>query len=169
MRLDFEELNRRVWNFASTSTPAIRGMFAEGSRWLMTGVETATTVGATVAILKAVPPAASAGKRLYDLFGGKELTQTRQERDDARKELAASQERAVALEEALTAVRQEAEDGAGVINTLAEEVIDTQAELGDIQSAFDEYRKNTEIAFWAGGSVIVVLLVVVAYMAVRHG
>jgi septal ring factor EnvC (AmiA/AmiB activator) len=117
----------------------------------MTGIETITAIGAAAAALKATPPVLDAGKKFLGVLSRTELKQTRQQLDDTRK--------------ALEATEQELRESETVVANLVEEVIETQAELGDVRAAYDDYRGKVDLIFWAGGSVILVLLIFLVFMS----
>ena len=131
----------------------------------MNTLETATTV---TAVLNTIPPAANAGKRILEMFTSPELKNTRQERDNAREELRLSQLQVSGLQEELSAARNEIEENIEAMDILADEVVAMQQETIDVTSAFEDYRGTAEIAYWAGGTVIVILLIAVACLIAKQ-
>jgi hypothetical protein len=124
--------------------------------------ETATTV---TPVLKTIPSAADAGKRVYEIFTGTELKKTRQERDDAREGLRLSEIRVTELQEELSAAKGEINENVEAMDVLADEVVAKQQEVIDVTSAFEDYRDRAEIVYWAGGVVIVVLVIALICVA----
>jgi len=124
--------------------------------------ETATTV---TAVLKTIPSAADAGKRVYEIFTGTELKKTRQERDDAREGLRLSEIRVTDLQEELSAAKGEINENVKAMDVLADEVVAKQQEVIDVTSAFEDYRDRAEIVYWASGVVIVVLVIALICVA----
>ena len=51
------------------------------------------------------------------------------------------------------------------MDVVAEEVVAKQQEVIDVTSAFEDYRDKAEIVYWAGGVVIVVLVIALIYVA----
>jgi hypothetical protein len=127
--------------------------------------ETATTV---TAVLKTIPSAADAGKRVYEIFTGTELKKTRQERDTAREELHLSQIRVSELETELSAANGEIDENIEAMDILADEGVAKQQEVNDVTSAFEDYREKAEIAYWVGGVAIVVLVIALICLAKQN-
>lgn len=131
----------------------------------MTTLETATTV---TAVLNTIPPAANAGKRVFEFFKNPELKKTREERDTALEGLRLSQIQVSELKQELSTAKTEIEENVEAMDILAGEVVAKQQEVNDVTSAFEQYRGNTEIAYWVGGAVIIVLVIAVVYLAKQN-
>jgi arginine deiminase len=131
----------------------------------MTTLETATTV---TAVLNTIPPAANAGKRVFEFFKNPELKKSREERDTAVEGLRLSQIQVSELQQELSAAKTEIEENVEAMDILADEVVAKQQEINDVTSVFEHYRDNTEIAYWAGGAVIIVLVIAIVYLAKQN-
>ena len=65
------------------------------------------------------------------------------------------------------AAKGEIDENAKAMDVLADEVVAKQQEVIEVASAFEEYRGKADIAYWAGGVVIVVLVIALVCLANR--